>query len=251
MGSIWLLGGMVISFIGVVGIYLSKIFSETKNGHTPSSGKFMERNNTELLSEVAGYYSEKLAEFGETPRGVDWNGVESQELRFEQLSKVITTSPPFSVNDLGCGYGAYCDFLSARYGKVFYRGIDVSAAMISAASERFKDRSEAVFVVSSEPDHAADYSVASGIFNVRLARASDEWQRYVEATLEALERSSRVGFAFNCLTSYSDPEKMRDYLYYADPCVLFDHCKRRYSRHVALLHDYGLYEFTVLVRKFP
>ena len=31
MASIWLLGGMVISFIGVVGIYLSKIFSETKH----------------------------------------------------------------------------------------------------------------------------------------------------------------------------------------------------------------------------
>ncbi|HNN12259.1 MAG TPA: glycosyltransferase family 2 protein [Anaerolineales bacterium] len=30
IASIWLLGGMVISFIGVVGIYLSKIFSETK-----------------------------------------------------------------------------------------------------------------------------------------------------------------------------------------------------------------------------
>lgn len=30
MGSIWLLGGLVISFIGIVGIYLSKIFSETK-----------------------------------------------------------------------------------------------------------------------------------------------------------------------------------------------------------------------------
>jgi putative glycosyltransferase len=30
MASIWLLGGMVISFIGVVGIYLSRIFSETK-----------------------------------------------------------------------------------------------------------------------------------------------------------------------------------------------------------------------------
>ena len=30
MGSIWLLGGMVISFIGIVGIYLSKIYSETK-----------------------------------------------------------------------------------------------------------------------------------------------------------------------------------------------------------------------------
>lgn len=30
MVSIWLLGGLVISFIGVVGIYLSKVFSETK-----------------------------------------------------------------------------------------------------------------------------------------------------------------------------------------------------------------------------
>jgi len=30
MASIWLLGGMVISFIGVVGIYLSKVFSEIK-----------------------------------------------------------------------------------------------------------------------------------------------------------------------------------------------------------------------------
>lgn len=30
MASIWLLSGLIISFIGVVGIYLSKIFSETK-----------------------------------------------------------------------------------------------------------------------------------------------------------------------------------------------------------------------------
>ncbi len=30
MASIWLLGGMIISFIGVIGIYLSKVFVETK-----------------------------------------------------------------------------------------------------------------------------------------------------------------------------------------------------------------------------
>jgi len=30
MASIWLIGGMIISFIGVIGIYLSKIFNETK-----------------------------------------------------------------------------------------------------------------------------------------------------------------------------------------------------------------------------
>jgi putative glycosyltransferase len=30
MASVWLLGGLIISFIGIIGIYLSKIFSETK-----------------------------------------------------------------------------------------------------------------------------------------------------------------------------------------------------------------------------
>ena len=30
VASIWLLGGMMISFLGIIGIYLSKIFSETK-----------------------------------------------------------------------------------------------------------------------------------------------------------------------------------------------------------------------------
>jgi hypothetical protein len=42
---------------------------------------------------------------------------------------------------------------------------------------------------------------------------------------------------------------MRSDLHYADPGRLFDYCKRRFARNVALLHDYGLYEFTLLVRK--
>ena len=76
----------------------------------------------------------------------------------------------------------------------------------------------------------ADYGIASGIFNVRLERSDVEWRDYLETTLNVLDRTSHLGFAFNCLTSYSDTDKMRDYLYYADPCALFDLCKRRYSR---------------------
>lgn len=211
----------------------------------------MRNNETRLLTEVAEYYSSKLAQHGETPRGVDWNGEESQTLRFEQLSRIINTPTPFSVNDLGCGYGAFYDFLSERHESLSYSGIDVSEDMIRAAKLRYQDQSEARFVVASEPDRVADYGIASGVFNVRLGRSDDEWRSYLEANLDILNRTSRFGFAFNCLTSYSDADKMRDYLYYADPCVLFDLCKRRYSRNVALLHDYGLYEFTILVRKQP
>lgn len=202
-----------------------------------------------ILAEVAGYYSDKLALHGATPQGVDWNGEQSQELRFEQLCRIFQSTRDFSINDLGCGYGAFLDFVSQQYDGVDYCGIDVSAEMVHAAQQCHPGRQDARFVQGGEPVRVADYSVASGIFNVRLGRSDSEWRAYLEATLDALDRQSRLGFTFNCLTSWSDADKMRDYLYYADPCALFDLCKSRYSRNVALLHDYGLYEFTILVRK--
>jgi SAM-dependent methyltransferase len=201
--------------------------------------------------EVADYYAAKLAEYGETPQGVDWNSEESQVLRFEQLNKVIDASLGFSLNDLGCGYGALFDYLRSRYRDFTYNGCDVSDSMIRAAQNRYAHHPNARFFVAAKPPETADYGIASGIFNVRLGRDDAEWRDYLEDTLDGLDRTSRKGFAFNCLTSYSDADKMRDYLYYADPCALFDLCKRRYSRYVALLHDYGLYEFTILVTKHP
>jgi SAM-dependent methyltransferase len=209
----------------------------------------MAHEPTDILSEVADYYSAKLAEHGVTARGVDWNGEESQQLRFEQLCRIIDEPGAYSINDLGCGYGALFDFLNSRYQSCTYNGYDVSGEMIRAATTRYGGNPSAKFAVTSEPLSTADYGVASGIFNVRLGRSDAQWRAYLEATLDILHRTSHRGFAFNCLTSYSDADKMQEYLYYADPCMLFDLCKRRYSRHVALLHDYGLYEFTVLVRK--
>jgi len=210
----------------------------------------MQNNQTKLLDEVASYYAEKLAEHGDSPRGVDWNGEESQMVRFAQLCKIIDTKfPNFSLNDLGCGYAALLDYLREKYGNFTYLGADVSREMIKAAEQRHTAANPARFIISAEPAQVADYGVASGIFNVRLRRTDAEWFDYLQATLDVLDRTSSLGFAFNCLTSYSDEDKKRDYLYYPDPCRLFDLCKRRYSRQVALLHDYGLYEFTILVRK--
>lgn len=202
-----------------------------------------------ILRRVAEYYSEKLAKFGATPLGVDWNSADSQRLRFAQLSLLLPQSRPFSINDLGCGYGALLEFLAERGCDVDYRGFDVSPDMIRAASERHRERRQAAFFQGARPASPADYSVASGIFNVRSGFTDAEWTDYVDATLDELNRGSRCGFAFNCLTLYSDPERRRPDLYYADPCRFFDQCMRRFGPWVSLLHDYGLYEFTIIVRK--
>jgi SAM-dependent methyltransferase len=205
--------------------------------------------NSEIHRDVANYYSEKIREHGATARGVDWNSEASQILRFDQLLRAVNTAADFSLNEIGCGYGALVDYLRHKGCTFRYHGVDLSADMVAAAQARHREVSNVSFSIGAAPDSVRDYCLASGIFNVRLKTSDADWFAYVLATLDTMHESSLQGFAFNALTAYSDTDRMRDYLYYADPMRIFDHCKRRYSRNVALLHDYGIYEFTILVRK--
>jgi SAM-dependent methyltransferase len=201
------------------------------------------------LAEVGRYYSDKLGAHGASAQGVDWNSADSHRLRLEQMLRVIGPEAQFSLNDLGCGYGALYDLLRSLGRGCDYLGVDVSAAMVEKAAALHRGQSLCRFIVGDRADRAADYSIACGIFSVRLSAADAAWRAHILRTLEAMDAGSRLGFAFNCLTKYSDAGRMREDLYYADPGELFDFCKTRFARNVALLHDYGLYEFTIIVRK--
>jgi SAM-dependent methyltransferase len=201
----------------------------------------------ELLQQTRQYYDGKLAEHGPTARGVDWNSEESQHLRFRELMRLIENDPDASVLDYGCGYGALRPYLRERGHRGPYIGFDISPRMIDAARAGCVDAA-AQFLSDRAALEPVDYTLASGIFNVKQATSDEQWQAYVLDTIEDLSRISHRGFAFNALSLYSDPEKRRADLFYADPLALFDHCSRRISRFVSLLHDTPLYEFTLLVR---
>lgn len=195
------------------------------------------------------HYRDQFTEHGATPRGVDWNGAESQEAHFAELLKLFPSDGEagLDVNDLGCGYGAFAGYLAARRKILAYRGYDLNGDMIVSARGLHPDPAFS-FEVADAPLQEADYGVASGVFTLRLERSDEECWRALLDGATALHRTSRRGFAFNCLTSYSDRDKMRDHLFYPDPCRVFHHCKTNFSRQVALLHDYGLFAFTVIVR---
>lgn len=203
-----------------------------------------------ILADVAAYYSAKLATHGATPRGVDWNSAESQHMRFTQLLRIVDlpSDANFSILDWGCGFGALREVVRDRWPNARYVGFDIAPDMVAAARARHRDDPRATFTTDVASLAACDYVVASGIFNVRLGHAAAAWQGYILDTLAQHRALCTRGFAFNVLTSWSDAEFMRPDLHYADPTALFDHCKRTFSRHVALLHDYPLYEFTLLVR---
>jgi SAM-dependent methyltransferase len=202
----------------------------------------------DVVTSVASYYAEKLSAHGKTARGVDWSSEESQQLRFDELLRIVRAAgKAYTLLDYGCGYGALAERLIAEGGDFGYVGFDVCTPMVQAARAAMPDP-RCRFTAREEDLRQVDYTVASGIFNVKLQASEDRWEAHVEATLTRFAKCSRDGFAFNMLTRYADTELMRDYLYYADPAKWFGLCKERFSRNVALLHDYDLYEFTILVR---
>jgi SAM-dependent methyltransferase len=198
---------------------------------------------------AARYYGDKVRQFGAVARGVDWNSEESQMLRFHQLLRLIDESDMTSVNDYGCGYGALASYLRARSFQGQYTGFDVAEPMIAEAAAIHVNDRLASFTCQRDDVPPADYTFASGVFNVKQEHASGRWQDYIIATIRDIDLLSGKGFAFNMLSSYSDRDKQRPDLFYADPAFFFDYCKTQCSKRVALLHDYPLYEFTIVVRK--
>lgn len=206
---------------------------------------------TAIEKTVVDYYTGKLVEHGPTAKGVDWNSEESQLTRFAQLISRFELNDEDSILDYGCGYGALLSFLREHQYNCSYIGFDWAAKMIEEAQSLFSADSKSSFSnkTATWTSSRATYTVASGIFNVMFDHDEQSWKDYVAETIDSVCESCTRGFAFNMLTSYSDPEFKRGDLYYADPCYYFDLCKRRYGKQVALLHDYGLYEFTLIVKK--
>lgn len=203
-----------------------------------------------LRSSVEGYYSRKLAKFGPTPLGVDWSCVPTQELRFVQLLRACDFSAPFSLNDLGCGYGALLAFLGKRHAaaRIDYAGFDISAAMIAQARRHWARRDDANFEVGHLPARVADYSVASGIFNVKLGHTTQAWEALVRATLLDLRETSRRAFCVNFLSLGDSAKGQESALYHADAQQWLDYCESALNARTELRTGYGMREFTLLAR---
>jgi SAM-dependent methyltransferase len=200
------------------------------------------------LDKIKELYDSNLETHGLSSKSVGWPDKKSQLLRFEKLLSVVDNpSRPFTINELGCGYGELFRYLIKNDFKVrkFY-GYDISEKMIAAAGKYISDKRVSL-ICSSEITTKADYTITSGIFNVAFGEDKKKWEKYIKRTLVEMFENSGKGISFNLLTSYVDFKAKN--LYYADPFVFFDFCKKRLSRKVNLLHDYPLFEWTITVRK--
>lgn len=204
----------------------------------------------EFLSPIALIYEHRFKEYGPKPEGVFWNGKSGYELRLSILARLFAheEGSGVTVNDLGCGYGAFFNHIknSPYMTEGRYVGYDISKELVESAAT-YTDDPRAVFAVSLIATGWADYSFACGTFNLKDTLKEGDWTEYVKASVTHLWSKTRKGMAFNLLSQRT--KKYLDGLYYADTEDIAAFCAERLSSDVEVIDDYALEEFTVFVRR--
>jgi SAM-dependent methyltransferase len=197
---------------------------------------------------ISKYYTDKIKKYGATPQGIDWNSNQSIFIRFENLSKILDFKKT-SVNDIGCGYGKFIEYLGNNINKIDYAAYDISKEMVNVASKLYP-QNNFYYISHLNEIKSADFSIASGIFNVKLHFSNFEWEDYILNSLKIINLKSKKGFSFNMLEnklSKGFVKKRR--LYYGSSSYYFDYCKKNFSENVTLINNYNLFDFTILVKK--
>ena len=227
MVSIWFLGGLIIFCVGVIGMYLAKIFTEIKQRpYTIVRAEYRIRAGsaavtlaTLLRGQARDYYETQAARARSDAggRGLELAGVAGAALRAARPALARRIGAPASWTT-AAATARSADYLRARGHRGAYVGFDVSEAMAEAAHARVDvsarlprhRRVVRIWRRPTTPSPAA--SSTSSRTPPTTSGARTCWE-----TIADLAALGTRGFAFNALTAYSDADKRRPDLFYADP----------------------------------
>jgi SAM-dependent methyltransferase len=188
--------------------------------------------------DIVGYYERLIARHGHDPRACDYGSSDSQLAKFRVLADVADLRGRH-VLDVGCGFADWEAFLQREVGGVRYSGIDVTPAMVEAATRL---RPGVDLRVANLLDDSVtgmfDVVAANGIFYLLGGAAA----RMMESMVEKMFRMSRVATVFTTLSRWATDREPGEF--YADPLETLRFC-RRLTPWVRLRHDYHERDFAI------
>ena len=197
-----------------------------------------------------------LERYGDEFRGVGWTkSQEETDRRYRVMLELATVVPGngrATLLDFGCGASHLYEYMQ-RHGirHLDYSGLDISDAFLALSRRKFPEITYHQLDVLKDAHSLPtfDYVVLNGIFNSRCALSFDGMVDYFERVLERAYQHTRIGLAFNVMSTYVDWE--RDDLFHLPFDRVGAFLTRAISRHFVVRHDYGLYEYTVYVYREP
>lgn len=139
------------------------------------------------------FYASAIKKHGTTAKGLNWLSTTHQEIRFQEISKLLPKNlHQFSLGDAGCGFANFYHYLLQKNKKPkHYTGIDSLLDMVKIASSHIPI--EILHLdICKENIPTQDYYVCSGALNVLTTFETHLF-------IQNCYNSSREAFIFNVL----------------------------------------------------
>lgn len=203
---------------------------------------------------IVEHYENCLAQYGDTPRGVDWTKENEVEIRYRVMLEVVRQSDagaPVSLLDFGCGTSHLYEYILRNNleNKIEYSGLDLSEKFVEVSQRKFPHINYYQADIIKNPDAAPvfDYIVMNGVLTEKRELGFDEMWEYAQTLLARVFEKTRRGVAFNVMAKTVDWE--RDDLFHLPMDTLSLFLVKKLSRNFVIRSDYGLYEYTTYLYK--
>ena len=205
-------------------------------------------------SELVNFYENCLRVHGRKPEGLDWPNAKDLEKRYEiMLSFVENRASDIKILDLGCGPGLLLDYLKQRHATkgLIYNGVDISNSMIREALKRWPEEKFECrdFLKNKYAKNEFDNVLMNGLFTKKQSLPEHVMKKFLQTTIVEAFRICKQSITFNVMSTHVD--WTREDLYHVPLDDLAEFLTREVSRHFIIRNDYGLYEYTVHVKRFP
>ena len=202
-------------------------------------------------SKIAEIYNQRFLKLGPSPEASMWFSKKRQFKRFDIIFneiKLLNKNNKRSIIDIGCGYGAFFEFLLERGADDIwsYYGYDVSNEVIKFCKEHYSQ--DAKFYNGSIPTFMGDFVIMSGTYNFFPAKDYNSWKLYFYRSLKAIWSKTTSAMIFNLQTS--DKEKITDGgIVYTYKDEIENFCKSNFGNVKAVINPGIPKDVTFVIKK--
>lgn len=148
------------------------------------------------IQSINSRYSDRLLVHGDSPLSLGWSDKAQQYLRFARFLDVMVRHPqPYSVLDIGCGFGDFARFLEeSKSPPKFYTGLDINNDLLEIArSTNFSFLSSFHCANILERQSCLDsfesshtFVIAAGLLNYNFHDSLDKMYEFAIAMIERM-----------------------------------------------------------------
>ena len=195
---------------------------------------------TQLMKE---HYGKTFNKYGCSSEGVDWGKHEERALLRHQKIYEVIEKKPCSILDVGCGYGAFIDYIGEK--NINFTGIDCVGSMIATAQQKYPNSAFICddFLRHDFKDKKFDYVVCNGILTQKLTASDNDMESFSHDVIAKMFSICNKGIVFNMMTSHVNFKA--DNLFYKDPVDMLSWVMKNITKNVKLDHAYPLYEYMI------